>query len=161
MEKEVKFKSGNVQLSGTIQLPDALDPTAMVLLLPGSGQTDRNDNVKKLPINALKVIAEYLATNKVATFRYDKRGMGNSAGDYWRTGFYDRISDASSALTYLKSQPQFAVKPIFVLGHSNHLNTSGSRRPRSGWSYFAGWGSGNRRNDDQVASRGEWLKKYV
>jgi alpha-beta hydrolase superfamily lysophospholipase len=118
MEQEVKFTSGGLQLSGTLRLPNSDGPLAVVLLVAGSGPLDRNENYKKLHINALREIAEFLAMHQVATFRYDKRGVGESEGGYWNTGFFDNVSDASSALTYLKSHPQVGAKPIFILGHS-------------------------------------------
>jgi pimeloyl-ACP methyl ester carboxylesterase len=118
MEREVKFKSGNLQLSGTLRLPDSLEPKGMVLLIAGSGQLDRDENLKKFHINALKEISEYLAEHEIATFRYDKRGVGESEGNYWETGFFDNISDASSAITHLKSETQINTKPFFILGHS-------------------------------------------
>ena len=118
MEQEVTFKSGGLQLSGTLRLPDTSDQKAAVLLVAGSGQVDRNENHRKLQINALGMIADDLEKRRIATFRYDKRGVGASGGNYWETGFYDNISDAAAALVYLKSDSRLGGVPVFVLGHS-------------------------------------------
>lgn len=118
MEQEVKFNSGNIQLSGTLRLPDSGDPIAFLLLLAGSGQLDRDENSKKIRINALKGIADSLASSQIASMRYDKRGVGESEGSYWDTGFFDNVADAESALRYLKSRPVAKGRPLFVLGHS-------------------------------------------
>ena len=73
--EEITFKGAtDLTLSGELMLPDGDGPFPAVLLLPGSGPTDRDGN--QLPtynINSLKQIAEHLAKNGIATFRFDKR----------------------------------------------------------------------------------------
>lgn len=53
----------------------------VVLMLSGSGPTDRNSNSPVLPgkNNSLQMLAEGLAENGIASLRYDKRGVGESA----------------------------------------------------------------------------------
>jgi pimeloyl-ACP methyl ester carboxylesterase len=87
-------------------------------LIAGSGPLDRDENAKKLRINALREIAVHLAERGIATLRYDKRGVGASEGNYWETGFFDNVSDAASALSFLKSQERIRPESVFVLGHS-------------------------------------------
>lgn len=118
MEQEVKFNSGNIQLSGMLKLPNSDDPQAFVLLIAGSGALDRDENGRKIRINSLKEIAEYLANHQIASMRYDKRGVGESEGSYWDTGFLDNVADAESALKYLRSRSVAKGKPAFVMGHS-------------------------------------------
>jgi pimeloyl-ACP methyl ester carboxylesterase len=118
MEKELSFTSEGLQLQGTLSLPDSSDILGAVLLIPGSGQIDRNENNRKFKSNIFNEISEELAVNYFASFRYDKRGVGESEGDYWKTGFYDHVTDASSATSFLKSLPQLQGKPLFILGHS-------------------------------------------
>ena len=52
-----------------------------VVLIGGSGPTDRDGNNSLLPlrIDLLKQIAELLAKNGIASLRYDKRGVAASA----------------------------------------------------------------------------------
>ena len=52
-EQEVNFRSKGAELAGTLSHPDSGGPFPALLLLPGSGQTERNDNVKQFPINAV------------------------------------------------------------------------------------------------------------
>ena len=118
MEEQIKFSSGNIRLAGSLQIPDSNEVNACVLLIAGSGQVDRNENHKKLHVDALRQIAIYLAKHKIASLRYDKRGVGESDGDYWETGFFDNISDAENALKYLELDTRLVNKPHFVLGHS-------------------------------------------
>jgi pimeloyl-ACP methyl ester carboxylesterase len=118
IEQEVRFSSGTFYLAGTLATPDGDGPFPGVLLIAGSGQVDRNENHKKLAINVFREIAGYLAENGIATLRYDKRGVGASEGNYWETGFFDNVSDASSALHCLKAQKQIRPEEVFLLGHS-------------------------------------------
>lgn len=116
--KEVSFQSGPWCLAGTLLLPAAEGRFPVVLLLPGSGPLDRDENAKIIAINAMREIANHLAGQGIATFRYDKRGVGASEGDYYRTGFFDLIEDAAAALDWLKAQEQIQSEKVFVLGHS-------------------------------------------
>jgi len=117
-EQEVRFKSGEIELAGTIALPDGEGPFPCVLLITGSGQVDRNENVKRMPINAFYDISHFLAENGVASLRYDKRGVGQSEGDHWKTGFYDHADDALAGLRFLKQQKGIQPQRVFLLGHS-------------------------------------------
>jgi alpha/beta superfamily hydrolase len=117
-EQEIRFKSGDIELAGTIALPDSGGPFPGVIFIAGSGEVDRNDSHKKLPLNAFYDISRCLAQNGIASLRYDKRGVGQSEGDYWKTGFYDRVQDAQAALQYLKQQKYVQPENIFILGHS-------------------------------------------
>jgi alpha-beta hydrolase superfamily lysophospholipase len=117
-EQEVRFKSGEIELAGTVALPDGEGPFPCVLLITGSGQVDRNENVKRMPINAFYDISHFLAQNGVASLRYDKRGVGQSQGDHWKTGLYDHADDALAAVRYLKQQNNVQRQNVFLLGHS-------------------------------------------
>jgi pimeloyl-ACP methyl ester carboxylesterase len=117
-EQEIRFASDEIQLSGTMTFPDSAGPFPMVLLITGSGQVDRNENHKKMHLNAFYDISHYLAQNGIASLRYDKRGVGQSEGDYWSTGFYDHVQDAQAAIKFVKKQENIQSDHIFVLGHS-------------------------------------------
>ena len=118
IEQEITFESNDIKLSGTLALPDTKEPCPIVLLIPGSGQVDRDENHKKIHINVFRDLTDHLTDLGIGTLRYDKRGVGASEGDYWTTGLYDNASDALNALAYLKTQPNIDSKAIFLLGHS-------------------------------------------
>lgn len=117
-EREVTFESDGLRLAGSFLAPAGLGPFAAVLMLPGSGQIDRDDNASKLRIDAFPQIATYLTLHGFASFRFDKRGVGASEGDYWTAGFDDRLTDATAALSWLRSQGDVDPDRVFVLGHS-------------------------------------------
>ena len=66
-------------LKGTLLTPNS-KPNTVVLIVPGSGPTDRDGN-NPLGVNAspYRLLAEGLAAKGLATLRIDKRGMFASA----------------------------------------------------------------------------------
>lgn len=66
----VAFESAGVKLDGTLHLPKTT-PIAAAVLIHGSGRTERMDGLARL-----------LADEGIATFTYDKRGVGRSGGVY-------------------------------------------------------------------------------
>jgi len=124
IERDVLFASGALNLAGTLRLPASDGSWPAVLLIPGSGQVDRNENAAKLRINAFHEIAVHLSAQGLATLRYDKRGVGGSEGDFWETGFFDNVTDADAALGCLKSEKEIRSNQVFLLGHSEGAVTA-------------------------------------
>ena len=112
------FDSAGHLLSGTLTLPDLPGQHPGVVLLSGSGQIDRNSNAKRLKLDIMGQVAAHLALLGIASFRYDKRGVGESEGEYASTGFHDNVVDARAALETLGVQPGVDPKSVFVIGHS-------------------------------------------
>jgi pimeloyl-ACP methyl ester carboxylesterase len=82
-ERPVRFAgTGGVSLAGTLLMPlfSEIQYVPGIVLIAGSGPTDRNGNNPLAPerIDLLKDIAELLARNGIASLRYDKRGIGQS-----------------------------------------------------------------------------------
>lgn len=76
---EVEIPSPSVTLKATMLAP-AGKPEAAVVILPGSGPTDRDGNSPLGVAGATyQVLAEGLAQNGVASLRMDKRGLYGSA----------------------------------------------------------------------------------
>lgn len=67
--EEVRFKSRDATLAGTLVLPRDTDPAAALILIHGSGKQKR-----------LLPLAAVLADRGFAVFTYDKRGCGRSGG---------------------------------------------------------------------------------
>jgi alpha-beta hydrolase superfamily lysophospholipase len=87
-------------------------------MLPGSGQTDRDDNAKRLALNVFPPLSAAIEEQGIATFRYDKRGVGGSEGDYLTSDFDDRVTDAVAAVEWLRARPEVDAARVFALGHS-------------------------------------------
>ncbi|PVZ03947.1 alpha/beta hydrolase [Actinomycetospora cinnamomea] len=116
---ELSFASDGHTLVGSLLLPgDARRPAAAVLLLPGSGPVDRDSDHPRARLGVTRLLAEALADAGIASFRYDKRGVGASTGEFLRVGFDDNAADARAALATLSAQPEIDAQRIVVLGHS-------------------------------------------
>ena len=92
----------------------------LVLIIAGSGPTDRNgNNTAGITCNAYKMLAEALAKENIASFRYDKRGIGKSAIKNLNEkdlSFDDYVNDAVTIYNYLRDSAGF--KNIYFAGHS-------------------------------------------
>ena len=118
LESRESFTSGGFVLSGTLTTPNIETPAPAVLLLPGSGKVDRDDNAKQLRIDLFPQLIPSLTSIGFATFRYDKRGVGESGGDFLETGLEDLLDDVRSAINWLKNRQEIDASKIFILGHS-------------------------------------------
>lgn len=80
IEEAVKLETPTGNLYGTLLLPQSKRKVPVVLMIAGSGPTDRNGNsaMFKGPNDSLKYLAEGLASQGIASLRYDKRGIGES-----------------------------------------------------------------------------------
>src|ERR1043165_8147513 len=84
------------KLYGTLTLPTAMSKVPLVVIIAGSGPTDRNGNQNKWTNNDLLGLGDSLVVQGIATLRYDKRGVGASkavAPDETKLRFDDYISD--------------------------------------------------------------------
>lgn len=116
---EIKVASGTMK--GLILTPEGEGPFPAMLLLSGSGPTDKDGNSPLLAgkNNSLKMVAEELAEQGIATIRYDKRGVGENthlAGREEDLKFDDYVNDAGAWIDYAKSQESFSA--VGVIGHS-------------------------------------------
>ncbi|RPF53285.1 alpha/beta hydrolase [Aquisalibacillus elongatus] len=110
------------KLKGELLEPEGEGPYPVVLIIPGSGPTDRDGNsISTLPgkNNSLKMLAEGLAENGIASLRYSKRGAGENSEAVIpeeEIRFDDFINDANSWLQMLKQDERFL--NVGVIGHS-------------------------------------------
>jgi pimeloyl-ACP methyl ester carboxylesterase len=115
-ERNVTIQSGDAVLAGTYVIPDGDGPFPAALIIAGSGPLDRNGNHGKLPLSVSRLLSEIVVPRGWATLRFDKRGVGESTGDYLSTGLQEEFDDARSALAWLREQPE--VSTVVPVGHS-------------------------------------------
>jgi pimeloyl-ACP methyl ester carboxylesterase len=118
---EVTLQTPTGTLYGTLLVPPSRATLPVVLIIAGSGPTDRDGNSIGLPgpNNSLKMLAEALQARGIASLRYDKRGVGASSGAIQseRDSTFDiQIDDAMRWLQQLRSDPRFSI--VSVAGHS-------------------------------------------
>ena len=118
-ESEVILQTNSGNLSGSLLLPSNNNKIPVVLIIAGSGPTDRNGNNPQMVNNSLKMLAQSLADSGIASLRYDKRGIGQSSGAMVSESelrFEHLVQDASDWIMLLKNNPNFT--KVIVAGHS-------------------------------------------
>jgi uncharacterized protein len=115
----VKTATGNIY--GTLAYTPAQTKVPVVLIIPGSGPTDRDGNAKSagLETNTYHQLADSLQRAGIASVRYDKRGVGESAPAMKNEddlNFSTAIDDATGFINLLKKDARFS--RVIVLGHS-------------------------------------------
>jgi hypothetical protein len=105
-----------ITLAGTLTLPPGTDPFATILLVAGSGPNKRDEEV--YGHRPLLVLSDLLTRRGFAVLRYDKRGVGESKGDYSQATTADFADDALAAVEYLKTRAEVDPKRIGIIGHS-------------------------------------------
>lgn len=116
----VTLSTDTGEIHGTLSVPDNASRTA-VLIIAGSGPTDRNGNssVTGIATNAYKMLADSLAARGYASLRYDKRGIAASAtagADESQLTFEAYIDDAAAWAEWLAADERF--DRVVLAGHS-------------------------------------------
>jgi dipeptidyl aminopeptidase/acylaminoacyl peptidase len=124
LELELEIEAVGALLSGTLCLPSDRGPMPAVLMLPGSGPMDRNENMEGQCLNTFNTFAHQLAEIGFASLRYDKRGCGKSTGEYFQAGYFDFVEDAVACFDRLKCHSLCASDQIYALGHSEGTLTA-------------------------------------
>jgi pimeloyl-ACP methyl ester carboxylesterase len=120
-EQPVALDTASGKVAGTLRLPAGAARAPAVLIIAGSGPTDRDGNNAMIPgrNDSLKMLAEALAQAGFASVRYDKRGIGESraaAPDESQLRFDTYVTDAAAWIAQLKADPRFT--SVAVIGHS-------------------------------------------
>lgn len=126
VERDVTFESGDLTLEGTLRLPDTGEASyPAILFIHGSGPVDRDGNAVDLETGTVvmqmdiyRQLAEALSDVGFASFRFDKRGVGNSQGDAALASRGDLIDDARAAIQTLRNQPEIDATRLILVGHS-------------------------------------------
>lgn len=118
-EREVTITCDWGDISATLNTPAAGSDIA-VLIVAGSGPTDRNGNSgPSLNTYTYKMLSDDLVKGGVAVLRYDKRAIGRSRLNDPTTipnmVFEDFVDDAARCVDYLHSE---GFKKVVVAGHS-------------------------------------------
>ncbi len=115
--EDVALGIGADTIRGTLILPEAENPP-VVLIIAGSGPTDRNGNQPMMQNNSLKMVAEGLAENGIASLRFDKRCIAKSKCTIPESDlrFETYVDDAAALLQMLKTDKRFF--KLYVAAHS-------------------------------------------
>lgn len=128
-DRTIKFKgAGGIGLEGSLMQPagELKGKHPAVLLLPGSGPTDRDGNQTGLKTDTLKQIAKGLAGAGIVSFRFDKRATPGTASQWPKdpsklAAFFsweNHLGDALAAWKAMTSDPAVDPANCAILGHS-------------------------------------------
>lgn len=125
-ESSYAITSGMLSLPGTLTMPAASSgKIPVVLIVAGSGPTDRNGNsvapgyTGPLPHpNMYAQLAWRLAEQGIASVRYDKRSLGENQQriNISKTSFDDFVGDVTAGAKQLATDARFS--RVVLLGHS-------------------------------------------
>ena len=118
VEVEVQVEGG--PLRGSLAMPADGVARAAVVIVPGSGPTNRDgDSPLGVEAGYLRLLAGALAERGVASIRVDKRGMFASAGTFADPNAVTFDDYAGDALAWVDvAREKTAAECAFILGHS-------------------------------------------
>ena len=121
VEESATLTTPSGVIHGTIDLPSGTGPFPVVLIIAGSGPTDRDGNSAMLAgkNNSLKMLAQSLATANIASLRFDKRGIAASAAAGPKEAdlrFENYVDDAAAWVEQLRHDKRFST--VTIIGHS-------------------------------------------
>ena len=115
---DVIIPAAGFNIAGTLTMPPGegrlKHPT--VVLVAGSGQVDRDEQVAGIPIFAQ--LAGALAEKGFMVLRYDKRGVGQSGGRTETVTLQDYADDVVGIVKWLAQRKDVDPRHIAVVGHS-------------------------------------------
>ena len=131
-DEPVTIPALGFNLAGTITRPKTGAPAAALILVGGSGPTDRDETIAGIPI--FGQLARDLVDAGFVVVRYDKRGIGQSGGRAESATIADYAEDARHVLLWLEKQKGVDKDRIGLVGHSEGalvaMLTAGRERGR-------------------------------
>ena len=118
--KALVLHTASGDIFGTLRVPvTTAKSVPVVLLIAGSGPTDRNGNGPQTQNNSLKMLSEALMSDGIASLSFDKRGIGESRSSMKSEAdlrFEGYVNDVREWIDLLAKDEQFS--EIIVAGHS-------------------------------------------
>ena len=116
-DERVSIPATGFILAGTLTKPAAAaGRQPAVVLIGGSGPTDRDETVFGIPV--FGHLARGLVEAGFLVVRYDKRGVGQSGGRVESVTLGDYAEDARSVVRWLERRPDVDKDRIAIVGHS-------------------------------------------
>ncbi|HDQ99397.1 MAG TPA: alpha/beta fold hydrolase [candidate division WOR-3 bacterium] len=114
--EDITFPGPAGTIAGTLTLPEGDGPFPAALLVSGSGQQNRDQEI--FGHRPFLVLADHLTRRGIAVLRCDDRGIGGSTGDPTLVSSEDFALDAQAALDRLRAHPEVDAARTGIIGHS-------------------------------------------
>ncbi len=157
MQEDVTFKSGDLNIKGTVTIPDdykAGDKRPAILVLHGFGSNRTSSNVK-LPC---KMLSDW----GYVTLGFDMRGCGESDGKRANLICLEQVEDTRAAMSYMQTRPEVDPDRLGLLGSSFGaavaVYTGGVDNRAKAIISSGGWGDGERKFRGQHPGEEKWKK---
>ena len=120
IEEEVAFDADGRAVHGTLSRPTTTGRRPALLIIAGSGPTDRNWNSPLLAgtNGSGGLIARALSARGVVVLRYDKLGTGSTPIPTEPVRWSDYVSEQRGGLALLAANEHVDARHIFLAGHS-------------------------------------------
>ncbi len=117
-DEQVRIPANGFSLAGTLSKPATTvkGPQPAIILVAGSGPTDRDEMVYGIPI--FGELAGALADEGFAVLRYDKRGIGQSGGRVESATMEDYADDLRAVIKFMTERKDIDKRRVAVVGHS-------------------------------------------
>lgn len=119
VEKEYPITISTSIIKGTLLTPNNIKKIPLVIFIAGSGPTDRNGNSGMLKNNSLKFLAEDLAEQNIASYRFDKSFLTTSKIEGFKEEnlrFEDEVEEVKELVEHFRKNKSFS--KIYLIGHS-------------------------------------------
>ncbi|MGH8164360.1 MAG: alpha/beta hydrolase [Rhodanobacteraceae bacterium] len=140
VSQPITLKTATGDISGTLVAPSGSSAHPVVLIIAGSGPTDRDGNSavaagpgKSVHPDSYRLLASDLAAQGIASVRYDKRGVGASAAamagqtecDY---RFDTGVTDAAAQIASVYADPSIPLDPALVSAIASYVRSAPQSR---------------------------------
>ena len=118
INEEKVIISNDINLGATIAYKDKKEKRPLVLLISGTGSSDRDGNNLGFKSNIYKDLSDMFVEMGYVCIRYDKRGTHKSKGAGLNFGLSDLVNDAANIIHYAKKLDYVDEEKVIVCGHS-------------------------------------------
>lgn len=158
MEESVTFDSADgLRLSGTIHIPDDLEPGEQrpgFIVLHGFGSNSDAGNA----IAPATMLCDW----GYVTLRFDMRGCGKSDGEFGRIICLDQVEDTQHALSFFRDRPEVLEDRVGLIGSSFgaavSLYTAGIDERAAAVVSAVAWGNGETKFRAQHSAPEAWAR---
>ena len=124
-KSRVSWDLDGFEINGTITYPEGNGPFPVVVMVAGSGPTDRDWNSPLIPgtNGSARLLANNLTGKGYVTLRYDKRASGPQAQENFKRlagkiSMQDHLDELSSAVEFASNKKYVDSRHIYALTNS-------------------------------------------